>query len=72
MGEPERKGLGNAKFTNAFRVINFELFAKPNKGIMLFGAICITGCFGFFLYLNMTHEGTQKKQFGRKGSRWDE
>lgn len=33
-------GLNSMKFTSAFKMSNFELFAKPNKIVMTVGLAC--------------------------------
>ena len=36
-------GLRSLKTSNLFRNVNFELYVKPNKFVMAFGIIAITG-----------------------------
>ncbi len=40
------------KSTLAFRIINPELFIKPNKFVMAFGLFCIGGCALFLFNMN--------------------
>ncbi|KAL4219908.1 protein of unknown function (DUF4500) [Mactra antiquata] len=53
MNEP---GLRNVKTTNAFKIINFELFAKPNKKVMSLGTAVFLAACGYILYIRMTDE----------------
>ncbi|GAB6023324.1 hypothetical protein CHUAL_008127, partial [Chamberlinius hualienensis] len=46
-------GLRNAQTTNLFRVMNFELFVKPNKYVMAMGITAISLCVGYLAYLNV-------------------
>ena len=62
--------------TFAFRVINPELFIKPNKVMMGLGLVCFGGC---ILYLMNMNKNTKKSQAalslqaGRPGSnsKWE-
>jgi len=42
--------------TLAFRIINPELFIKPNKHVMNFGIAAIAGCVMYFAYMVATHD----------------
>uniref|UniRef100_A0A1A9WG94 Small integral membrane protein 8 n=1 Tax=Glossina brevipalpis TaxID=37001 RepID=A0A1A9WG94_9MUSC len=73
-------GIRQVKTTNAFRVINFELYAKPNKIIMCIGLACITGVMGYITYMRSKYEGMGyyaalqedgKEVFTKKQSNWD-
>jgi len=44
-------GLRNVRTTSLFRVVNFELFVKPNKYVMGLGLTAITGCVAYLLYM---------------------
>ena len=37
------EGIRSLETSGVFRAVNFELYAKPNKWIMGFGLIAITG-----------------------------
>ena len=41
--DPTGEGIRSLKTSGVFRTLNFELYAKPNKWIMGFGVIAITG-----------------------------
>jgi len=53
-------GLKGVTTTTLFRTFNFELFAKPNKYVMGFGLIAITGCVSYLAYLNATAENRKE------------
>ena len=44
------------KSTLAFRVINPELFIKPNKVVMGFGILCFGGCILYLFNMNLNNE----------------
>ncbi|XP_037093392.1 small integral membrane protein 8-like [Pollicipes pollicipes] len=44
-------GIRNVKTTNVFRAVNFELYAKPNKVVMVLGSAALAGCLGYILYM---------------------
>ena len=41
--EPAGEGIRSMKTSGVFRTLNFELYAKPNKWVMGFGIIAISG-----------------------------
>ncbi|XP_011644253.1 small integral membrane protein 8 [Pogonomyrmex barbatus] len=45
-------GLRSLRSTTLFRVINFELYTKPNKAVMIFGIVAMLGCSGYIFYMN--------------------
>lgn len=45
-------GIRSMRTTTAFRVVNFELYAKPNYFTMALGVSLFTGCIGYLTYLN--------------------
>lgn len=49
-------GIRGMKTSNAFRIINFELYAKPNKRVMGLGGFVFMAACGYILYLRMTDE----------------
>nr|XP_061806841.1 small integral membrane protein 8-like [Nerophis lumbriciformis] len=73
-------GLRGARTTTLFRVVNPELFIKPNKPMMAFGLITITLCVGYLGYLHATKENDQhlyeaidgegERLMRRKASKW--
>lgn len=42
--------------TLGFRIINPELFIKPNKHVMNFGVAAIAGCVMYLVYMVATHD----------------
>ncbi|CAL1673689.1 unnamed protein product [Lasius platythorax] len=72
-------GLRSLRSTSLFRAINFELYIKPNKTIMLLGVIAMLGCSGYIFYMN---SGQRKNNYQammksddtvvlvRKASKW--
>ncbi|XP_006609205.1 small integral membrane protein 8 [Apis dorsata] len=54
-------GLRSLKSTILFRTINYELYIKPNKIIMIFGTIAMFGCVGYIVY--MQHNSNNKKYY---------
>lgn len=42
--------------TLGFRIINPELFIKPNKHVMNFGVAAIAGCVMYIVYMIATHD----------------
>lgn len=75
-------GLKHARTTNVFRIVNFELFAKPNKRVMgLGGCVFLFAC-GYILYMRMTDEFKDKPTYNTmnedgtftrriRNSKWD-
>ncbi|CAM1317789.1 Uncharacterised protein g6841 [Pycnogonum litorale] len=53
-------GLRDARTTGVFRAVNFELFVKPNKFVMGFGLVAITGCVAFLAYMNVQSENNKQ------------
>ncbi|XP_028996973.1 small integral membrane protein 8 [Betta splendens] len=74
-------GLRTAKTTTLFRVVNPELFIKPNKPVMAFGLVTITLCVGYLGYMHATRDNEQQlyeavdsegeRSMRRKSSKWD-
>lgn len=54
--EIKEPGLRGAKTTNVFRIVNFELFAKPNKRVMGLGSAAFLLACGYILYIRLTDE----------------
>lgn len=52
-------GLRSLRSTMLFRAVNYELYVKPNKGIMLFGAVAMLGCTAYLYYMRHNHDGTK-------------
>jgi len=49
-------GLRGAKTTNVFRIVNFELFTKPNKRAMGAGGFAFLFACGYLVYMRATDE----------------
>ncbi|XP_060516755.1 small integral membrane protein 8 [Cylas formicarius] len=73
-------GLRSVRTTSLFRVVNFELYTKPNVFIMGFGLIAIVGCAAYIAYMRKKYEGLGyygavkedgSEEFVKKRSRWD-
>ncbi|KAM7355161.1 small integral membrane protein 8 isoform 1-T2 [Cochliomyia hominivorax] len=73
-------GIRQVKTTSVFRLINFELYTKPNKIIMGIGLAAITGVFGYITYMRWKYESMGyytavhedgKEVFLKKESKWD-
>ncbi|KAL0106578.1 hypothetical protein PUN28_016343 [Cardiocondyla obscurior] len=45
-------GLRSLRSTTLFRAVNFELYAKPNKAVIIFGIAAMLGCTGYMFYMN--------------------
>jgi len=84
MSSPEQKttgeGIRSMKTSNVFRVVNFELYAKPNKWVMMFGLTALTGCLGYLAWMKQQHreqglytamDDQDQLYLKKKKSRWD-
>lgn len=52
-------GLRSLKSTMLFRAVNYELYVKPNKMIMIFGAVTMLGCIGYIVYMRQNSDDTK-------------
>ena len=52
-------GIRSLKSTMLFRAVNYELYLKPNKVIMIFGALTMLGTMGYIIYMRQTQDTTQ-------------
>lgn len=52
-------GLRSLRSTTLFRAINYELYVRPNKGIMFFGALTMLGCIGYLTYMRQTSDNSK-------------
>ncbi|XP_003401531.4 small integral membrane protein 8 [Bombus affinis] len=52
-------GLRSLKSTMLFRAINYELYVRPNKVIMIFGAIAMFSCIGYMAYMRRNSDNTK-------------
>lgn len=48
--------------TLGFRIINPELFIRPNKHVMNFGIAAIAGCVMYMVYMVATHDPKKSKK----------
>lgn len=73
-------GLRSVRTTSLFRAVNFELYARPNKGVMGFGIVALTFCVGYIAYLHAQKENRElyeaykedgTTQMQTKISKWD-
>ncbi|KAL0850251.1 hypothetical protein ABMA28_012097 [Loxostege sticticalis] len=78
--EKPGEGIRSLKSSTAFRVINFELYAKPNIVIMSIGLACFGLTLGYIAYMRSKYESMGyytavdkdgKEIFEKKKSRWD-
>ena len=67
-------GLRSLRSTPGFALFNFELYARPNKFVMVFGLTALTGCVAFLAYMNVKSENkdtaVESSPF-KKVSRWE-
>ncbi|XP_072759071.1 small integral membrane protein 8 [Anoplolepis gracilipes] len=54
-------GLRSLRSTSLFRAINFELYVKPNKTVMILGIGAMLGCSGYIFYMNS--KGQEKNDY---------
>lgn len=59
----QEPGLRHARTTSVFRIVNFELFAKPNKRVMGLGGFVFLGACGYLFYMRMTDEYKDKPTY---------
>lgn len=59
MSKNESKS-GRPASTTIFRVLNFELFVKPNKYVMAIGGTAMVGCLAYLVYLKYSVEEIKK------------
>ncbi|XP_054618172.1 small integral membrane protein 8 [Dunckerocampus dactyliophorus] len=73
-------GLRGAQTTTLFRVVNPELFIKPNKPVMAFGLVTISLCVAYLGYLHAMKDDQQlyeaidsdgERLMKRKTSKWE-
>lgn len=75
-GRFNRPAEPRIKSTLAFRIINPELFIKPNRFVMGIGLLCIAGCALYLFNMNVKH-GKKEVRFSIETgnpitkSKWD-
>ncbi|EZA47714.1 hypothetical protein DMN91_012560 [Ooceraea biroi] len=74
-------GLRSLRSTTLFRAINFELYAKPNKAIMILGIATMLTCSGYLFYMNLGKkrndyhtviESDDTEMLVKRSSRWSD
>ncbi|KAK9297663.1 hypothetical protein QLX08_008714 [Tetragonisca angustula] len=72
-------GLRSLKSTMLFRAVNYELYVRPNKMVMIFGTIAIFSCVGYIVYMRCNSDNTKyysavtsdgSVDFKKKTSKW--
>ncbi|XP_075978998.1 small integral membrane protein 8 [Anticarsia gemmatalis] len=73
-------GIRSMRSSTAFKVINYELYAKPNIVVMTIGATCFCLALGYMAYMRSKYESMGyyaavdkdgKEIFEKKKSKWD-
>ncbi|KAH8239686.1 hypothetical protein KR032_006719 [Drosophila birchii] len=73
-------GIRSMRTTGVFRLINFELYAKPNAIIMGLGLTAVAGVFGYIAYMRYKYESLGyyvavkddgREEFIKKKSNWE-
>ncbi|CAH0390504.1 unnamed protein product [Bemisia tabaci] len=73
-------GIKSLKTSTAFKALNFELYAKPNKVIMGIGLAALLGSMAYIAYMRKKYEGMGyysaiaedgQEVFTKKKSRWE-
>lgn len=73
-------GIRSLKTSSFFRALNFELYATPNKTIMLLGIGAITFCSAYIFYMRQKYQSMGyyptiddqgKETFVQKKSKWE-
>jgi len=74
------EGIKSLKTSRAFRIVNFELYATPNKVVMGMGLLAMCGCLGYIGYMRHKYEGMGyyaavdqegKEVYTLRRSKWD-
>ncbi|KAH8367643.1 hypothetical protein KR084_000850 [Drosophila pseudotakahashii] len=74
-------GIRSMRSTGVFRLINFELYTKPNKIIMGLGLTALAGVFGYIAYMRYKYESlgyyvavqeNGQEKFIKKKSNWEQ
>ncbi|XP_034483934.1 small integral membrane protein 8 isoform X1 [Drosophila innubila] len=74
------EGIRSMRSTSVFRLINFELYTKPNKIIMGIGLAAAAGVFGYIAYMRHKYEDLGyyvavkedgREEFIKKKSNWE-
>ncbi|XP_065164504.1 small integral membrane protein 8 [Atheta coriaria] len=73
-------GIRSMKTSRVFRVVNFELYAKPNMVVMAIGLTAFIGCSAYIAYMRSewadrgyysTYTADGEETFKKRKSRWD-
>ena len=49
-------GIRSLETSGVFRTLNFELYTKPNRLVMGFGIVAITGCVAYLAWMKNQHK----------------
>ena len=73
-------GIRSLETSGVFRTLNFELYTKPNKWVMGFGLVAISGCMGYLAWLKSQHkeqglytamDDQDQLYLAKKRNKWD-
>ena len=48
-------GIRSLETSGIFRTLNFELYTRPNRWVMGFGLVAITGCVSYLAWMKAQH-----------------
>ena len=51
-------GIRSLKTSNPFRILNYELYARPNKYMMFFGVVAFSSCIFYLAKMNYSAKTT--------------
>lgn len=54
------EGIRSLKTSGVFRAVNFELYAKPNKYMIIFGSVAFASCVGYLMYMRQIAASEKK------------
>ncbi|XP_030385336.1 small integral membrane protein 8 [Scaptodrosophila lebanonensis] len=75
------EGIRSLRSTSVFRLINFELYTKPNKIIMGLGLAAFAGVFGYIAYMRQKYvslgyyaavQENGQEVFTKQQSKWEQ
>ena len=73
-------GIRSLETSGVFRTLNFELYTKPNKWVMGFGLVAISGCLGYLAWMKNQHkeqglytamDDQDQLYLAKKRNKWD-
>ncbi|XKL59073.1 hypothetical protein PGB90_000089 [Kerria lacca] len=80
MSDKSGNGIKSLRTSTAFRILNFELYTRPNKIIMTFGFFCFVTSFGYIFYMRQKYQNmgyyavttdTGNEVYVKKKSKWE-